>query len=403
MSIRFLTAQEAAAELGVSRATLYAYVSRGLIRSEPSEHARKRLYRADDVKQMRDRKLPGGNREETLRDALSFGAPILSSAITLIADGRLYYRGRDTTDLAKKVSFEHCAAILWRQDENDVFREAPPSDPTPGDIPPGLPRTLVALALAGESDLQALSLHPNNVARAGSRIIRLIAAGFTGALPSDQPLHEQLAAAWMVDDGVAHIIRAALVLCADHELNASAFTVRCAASTGAPPYAAVSAGLAALQGPRHGGQTAKVTAMLDDLVRAEDPSEGVAARLRRGDNMAGFDHTLYPNGDPRAKLLMAMIEEAVGGQPEWAQIKGIAAATTELTQLLPNIDFALASMARVFRLPVLAPFTMFAVGRCAGWIAHAQEQYESRQLLRPRARYIGDAPTLSGLDRSTGL
>jgi citrate synthase len=398
MSIRFLTAQEAAAELGISRATLYAYVSRGLIRSEPSEHARKRLYRADDVKQLRERKLPGGNREETLRDALSFGAPILSSAITLISDGKLYYRGRDAMDLARNVSFEHCAAILWRQDDKDVFRETPPSDLTPGNIPPGLPRTLVALALAGDSDLQALSLHPDNVARAGSRIVRLIAAGFTGASPSDQPLHEQLAAAWMVDEDVANIIRAALVLCADHELNASAFTVRCAASTGAPPYAAISAGLAALQGPRHGGQSAKVTAMLDDLVRGEDPLEGVAARLRRGEDFAGFGHALYPHGDPRAELLMAMIEETVGDQPEWVQIKRIAAATTELTQLPPNIDFILSSLARLFRLPVGAPFTMFAVGRCAGWIAHAQEQYESRQLLRPRARYIGDVPTLGGQD-----
>ncbi len=310
----------------------------------------------------------------------------------MISDEKLYYRGRNAEDLASSASFEHCASILWRQEDSDIFKEPPPIDPTPAGIEPGLARTLTALALAGNDDLQALSLNPDSVARAGTRIIRLLAAGFTGTLPTDQPMHQQLAAAWMVDEAAADIIRAALVLSADHELNASAFTVRCAASTGAPPYAAVSAGLAALQGPRHGGQTAKVMAMLDDLERTEDPQHGVAERLRRGDSIAGFGHTLYEDFDPRARTLLGMIAQVASDTSIHARISAISDAISELTQSQPNIDFALASLARIFQLPKQAPFTIFAVGRCAGWIAHAQEQYESRQLLRPRARYVGDAP-----------
>ncbi len=389
---RYMTAKEAAAELNVSRATLYAYVSRGLIRSEPSENARQRLYRADDVGGLRERKAPRRAGHYGTGDALNFGAPVLASAITLIADDGFYYRGRNVTKLARGASLEHVAAILWQQENHDVFDSQPPRDPLPGNFPAGLPRALASLALAGEADLAALNLQRDSVARTGGRILRLLTAAFTGTLPASAAVHLQLANAWLVDGPASDLIRAALVLSADHELNTSTFTARCAASTGSTPHAAVIAALAALQGPKHGGQTVNVWAMLDELERGLGARHGIANRLRRGDRIAGFGHPLYPNGDPRARLLLELMSELPELEARLAGYRRVADAVGDLTGLAPNIDFTLTVLARILALPESAPFTLFAIGRSVGWVAHIQEQYASKALLRPRARYIGEMP-----------
>ena len=112
MSEPYLTAREAAAELNVSRATLYAYVSRGLVRSEPVEGSRSRLYRADDVRAIRSRKTADSGPETINGASLTHGMPVLDSAITLIADGALYYRGRDVRELARSSSLESVAGLL---------------------------------------------------------------------------------------------------------------------------------------------------------------------------------------------------------------------------------------------------------------------------------------------------
>ena len=223
----YLTAREAAAELNVARATLYAYVSRGLVRSEASENARSRLYRADDVRALRARKTPGEGRDNVARAALSFGAPVLDSAITLIADGRLYYRGRDACELARSARFEQVATLLWQQADKDPFDQpvAALALPAP-DLAP-LPRALSALAMAGEEDISGFNLSAVGVAQSGARIVRLLTAAFANAPASRQAVHLQLAAAWGLGEVSAELLRSALVLAADHELNASA--LRCAA------------------------------------------------------------------------------------------------------------------------------------------------------------------------------
>lgn len=389
---RFMTSAEASAELKVNRATLYSYVSRGLIRSEPSKNGRQRLYRADDVKVLRGRKAPRSEREDTLKNALNFGAPVLSSAITLIEDNRLFYRGRDAVDLAKAATVEHVAAILWRQENRDVFASRVPEQPDTGEAAIGIPRAVSALAIAGAEDLEGYNLVPENVAKCGTRIIRLICSAFTGGLPSDQPLHKQLAQAWLLEEEASEVLRAALVLCADHELNVSAFTVRCTASTGATPYAALAAGLCALQGPKHGGRVAQVQAFINEIERAPTLEQGIADRLRRGEKIPGFGHPLYPGQDPRAKCLLELLSASASISQGYEAINRIRHLVQKLTGNAPNIDFALASLARLYALPAHADFALFAIGRSVGWIAHAQEQYENRQLLRPRARYVGEAP-----------
>jgi citrate synthase len=192
-----------------------------------------------------------------------------------------------------------------------------------------------------------------------------------------------------------------LILCADHELNVSSFTARCVASAGSHPYAVVIAGLAALEGPRHGGASARVEAMVNALRRSRTLRADMAERLRRGERLEGFGHPLYRHGDPRATALLDLLRAAYGGSNELAFLLDLAAIAGELTGDAPNIDFALAAVARVLRLPPRSPLTLFALGRTIGWIGHAIEQYATDQLIRPRAKYVGVPPiaTRAAADR----
>lgn len=378
-----LTAAEAAAELGVGRATLYAYVSRGLIRSEPVAGSRSRLYRADDVRRLRARPEPG--------ETLSWGAPVLTSAITLIADGRLHYRGRDACALAVSASVESVARLLWQQDADDPFAAPPPPLPESPRGLAGLALCQAMLPAAAAGDLRAFNLSPAGVAATGVRILRLMTAALTGGAPEVAPIETRLALGWGAEASAEAVLRAALILCADHELNPSAFAARVVASTGATPYAAVTAGLAALQGPRHGGATAQVAAFLAGLDASGAMPAQVASRLERGEPLPGFGHPLYPGGDIRARLLLDRTAAAADA-PTVEADRRVAEAVRELTGLQPNIDFALVAAARALRLPPAAPLALFAIGRAIGWIAHIQEQYAEPGVIRPRARYAGDPP-----------
>jgi len=190
---------------------------------------------------------------------------------------------------------------------------------------------------------------------------------------------------------VAEAIRIALVLCADHELNVSAFTARCAASAAASPYDVVSAAMATLKGRRHGGQTERVAALFAETETPGRARAVVANRLRRGESIPGFGHPLYPAGDPRAALLM-QLAEAAGSPAEWRRVRALSKAGAELLQEAPNLDFGLTALAQVYGLPSYAPLVLFTLGRTVGWIAHAIEQYATNELIRPRARYTGPAP-----------
>ena len=203
---QYLTAREAAAELNVSRATLYAYVSRGQIRSEASGNSRSRLYRADDVRALRARKGPGRDPESIAGDALNFGLPVLDSSLTLIADGRLYYRGRDAARLARAASLETVAGLLWDAGEADPFADNPPPDVAVPDGLDGMVRCQAMLPWAAEADARAYNLEAAGVARTGARILRLLAAGVAGTPAGDAPIHGVLGDAWGVDAAGADLL-----------------------------------------------------------------------------------------------------------------------------------------------------------------------------------------------------
>jgi citrate synthase len=388
----YLTAQQAAAALGVRPATLYAYVSRGLIRSEVAQ-GRARRYHAEDIATLRRRRErdPAAAAEA----ALSFGAPVLESAITLILDGKLYYRGQDAIWLARHASVREVAALLWQADAQEIF--AIENLPAPGpafaaaqsavsSLRP-IERCLALLPLAAAADPAALNTEPAALARTAARILRLLTAVVAGSAPSPRPVDAVLAEAWGVGASARPLLRAALILSADHELNVSAFVARCVASAAASPYNAVIAGMAALQGARHGGVSERADAFLGAALASDDPEGLCAALLRRGEHLPGFGQPLYPNGDPRATALIALMAEREA--PLVAEARRIAAAAGALIHRAPNVDFALALLRRSLALPEGAAIALFLLGRSIGWLAQAAEQYVSGRFIRPRARYVG--------------
>ena len=361
---RYLTARQAAGELGVSLATLYAYVSRGLIRSEAAERGgRSRRYRAEDVRKLRERKEQRRDPGKVAEGALYWGTPVMESAIA-----------------------------------PEVFGVGSPTfSPRYGSVREGvfgLPLVeafQVLLPLAATEDLAAYDLRPAAVARTGARILRLMSGVAAGEEAAGGSLATTLQRGWAPRDAGAEVLfDSALVLCADHELNVSTFAARCVASSEASPYAAVTAGLAALQGAKHGGQTELVGAFLREVEASGDPRGAIAGRLKRGEGVPGFGHSLYPGGDPRGAELLRLAAKARPESPAVALSGTVAEEVLGLMDERPTLDFGLVTLARTLGLPPGGAIALFAIGRTVGWIGHAIEQYGSDSLIRPRARYTGE-------------
>lgn len=409
----YLSAEEASEELSVSVRTLYAYVSRGLVRSEETGGSRRnRRYRAEDVRMLKERKEKRRDPEGTAESALDWGSPVLESSITLIEDGRLYYRGEDAVELSGHCTLERVAEFIWTgsMPENEYERGIPESlvaseEPFSKGIAQTVKNTSLghgaptgvlgaALQLAAAEDPAAYDLRPASVRRTAARMLRLLAASATDSEPkSGRTVARILQESWVPgrEDAVALIDRA-LILCADHELNVSAFTARCVASAGSTPYAVVIAGLCALGGVRHGGASRRVEALLREVESSDSIYAAISDRLGRGESIPGFGHQLYPGGDPRASALLEAMASAsltsgaitLGEQVAW-NVSGLIGER-------PNLDFALAVLSRALGLPAGGALTIFSIGRTVGWVGHAIEQYESDRLIRPRARYVGPQP-----------
>jgi citrate synthase len=380
----WLTSEAALARLGVLRQTLYTYVSRGLVRVRPAEAGpRRSLYDPRSIDALVDRHRRGRTRQAVAASTIDFGEPVLTSRITRIADGALLYRGQNAIELAGTATLEDVAALLWEAPvrQASIFPTLPASGYVPGE-----PRSPIARCMRRVASLTGAAIWARSTAAlhgdAGALLRRVAEAACNAR--AEGPLHATMARAWGTDAAGADLIRQALVLCADHELNASAFAVRVVASTGAALPACLLAGLAALSGPLHGGMTERVGALLAEPGMEADPRTALAARLDRGERLPGFGHRLYPDGDPRAKALLAALDPG----PWW---QSVFAAVEDPTGLRPNIDMALVALERNLRLPEGSALAIFAAGRAAGWIAHALEQRQDGRLIRPRASYAGPA------------
>jgi citrate synthase len=390
--LAWIGAAQASQLLGVSRATLYAYVSRGFVRSQASAGStRERTYSQDDVERLRRRTEERRAPDKAAAHALQWGMPILESSIALIDGRRLFYRGLDATELARSRSLEEVAALIWTGRVETILAASAPRVPPPPRAP-FVTRAQIMLASAAARDPLAFDLRASRVALTGSGILRVLARAAASGDRREDTVDALLARHWRVGAAGTDIVRAALVLCADHELNVSSFTARCVASAGSHPYAVVGAGLAALEGPKHGGASARAEAMLASMRRERSVRAALSARLRRGEPIDGFGHPLYNDGDPRARLLLDLLGERFARSVEYRFVAEFAHAASSVSGAPPNIDFGLAAVARVLDLPAGAPLVLFAIGRSVGWIGHAIEQYATGQLIRPRAKYVGVPP-----------
>lgn len=389
-----MSAAQAAERLGISRPTLYAYVSRGLLASEPGPGpSRARRYPRAAIEAFAARRDRARDRGLAAHGSLHWGLPVLDSELTLIDGGRCYLRGQDLIGLSREESVERVAALLWAGDPDEadaIFAGARRPRAAAGPGPSPAAALAAHLVAAGEESLLTLGAPDAVVWRGGARVVSglFAAAGAAG----EGGLAEALARGWGVD--AAPELGAALVLCADHELNVSSFTARCVASADAPLEAVVLAALCALRGRRHGGLADRVEAMVRDADR--DGAARAAERALDADGtLPGFGHPLYPDGDPRAAELLRLARTRAGGAGDDAVDALVARAREQLGEE-PTLDLGLAALARVLGLPAGAAFCLFALGRSVGWIAHALETRADARLIRPRSRYRGPAPRRVG-------
>jgi len=379
----WIAAEEARDRLGVRPQTLYAYVSRGRVqvRADPSD-PRRSLYRAADIAALAQRKSRSRKVSDVAAGAIAWGEPVLASSITTVAGGRLFYRGRDAIRLADSETLESVARLLRGGHGAALKRTDRPAPPKHPDM---RTRAYLALAARAGSDPPARGRHALALAVEAATLLDVLTDAVAGEAWGGA-IHNRLALAWGQGPGGpgADLIRRLLVLVADHELNASAFAARVAASTGASLSASALAGLATLSGPRHGGATAAVRTFAAEAAQL-GPRQAIANRLAEDRALPGFGHMLYPDGDPRAAALL----DRFTAPPD---LQALSEAVAAVTGLAPNIDFALMAACEALKLPPDAPFALFSVARCAGWIAHAIEQGQADTLIRPRARYVGPEP-----------
>jgi citrate synthase len=396
-----MTTAEAARRLGVKRETVYAYVSRGLLARDSSSDRRGSLFCPADVEALADRARHGnrsGALEVTVRTELT----------SLDPAGRLFYRGRDVVELARHRSFEEVASLLWDGEANAPWRLAPTdrrllasvraplpadalasdliavaiaalgaADPTAGDRRPAAVRQAATRMCAGATAI--LDDHASAKGTTAERLWRALSKRRTGSSP------RQVAA-----------VDAALVLLADHELSASAMAARIAASAWADPYRVVLAGLGPLGGVLHGAMSLAVADLLEEL---DSPDQAFAALERRlaiapvPGFVPGFGHGVYRDRDPRAEHLLDRVASVAIDPTRTRTVKALTDAAHQLGMPRPNADFGLAALAYAMDMRRDAATTIFTVARIAGLIAHALEEYPHRLRFRPRASYIGVAPS----------
>jgi citrate synthase len=325
----------------------------------------------------------------------------------------LRYRGIDIEDLVGQVPFEKVWGLLV---DGDFEPGLAPAEPHPLTIRSGDPRVDVQSALAmlaPEWGLRQLIDIPerqarDDLARASVMALSFVAQSARGPdrPPVDQRLIDQATTIperfltrWRGEADPRHVqaIDAYWISAAEHGMNASTFTARVVASTGADVAAALSAAVGALSGPLHGGAPSRVLAMLDEVEQLGDADRWVKSALDRGDRLMGFGHRVYRAEDPRARVLRRTCRELASPRYEVAEALE-AAALAELKARKPdrvlatNVEFWSAVVLDLAEVPAHLFTSMFTCARTAGWAAHILEQKREQRLIRPTAKYVGPGP-----------
>lgn len=358
------------------------------------------------------------------------GVVVAESALSHINgdEGKLIYRGYTIEDLARGASYEEVLYLLWHgelptRDELDTFSDEMSEA---REVDDGVMETVRELAESGSEPMGALRTAVSMLAtydpddaesdpadreanlRKGRRItakIPTILAAFTRIRNGDEPVEPRTdlghAANFLYmlndeepDDVLADVFDQALVLHADHGLNASTFSAMVTASTLADLHSAVTSAIGTLSGSLHGGANANVMRMLKEVDDSDrDATEWIDNALDEGRRVAGFGHRVYNVKDPRAKILSEQSEELgeAAGDTKWYEMSvAIEEYMKEEKGLAPNVDFYSASTYYQMGIPIDIYTPIFALSRVGGWIAHVLEQYDDNRLIRPRAKYTGD-------------
>jgi citrate synthase len=327
--------------------------------------------------------------------------------------GALRYRGVDIEDLVGVVPFEQVWGLLV---DGTFAPGLPPAEPHPLTVRTADPRVDVQAALAmlasewgmrpliDISDEQAR----DDLARASVMALSFVAQSARGVGRPPVPqrevdragsIPERFLIRWRGEADPDHVkaIDAYWISAAEHGMNASTFTARVVASTGADVAAALSAAVGALSGPLHGGAPARVLKMLDDVERVGDADRYVRDVLDRGERLMGFGHRVYRAEDPRARVLRQTAKAIGSPRAEVAEALE-AAALAELRARKPdrvlatNVEFWSAVVLDHAQVPPELFTPLFTCARTAGWSAHILEQKREARLVRPSARYVGEPP-----------
>ncbi|AOB33858.1 hypothetical protein AKI39_18995 [Bordetella sp. H567] len=406
-------ARTAIERLGIKMQTLYAYVSRGWIRAVPAVGGKGNLYYVEDLEALgargRGRSTAGASGERMIRWG---GNAVMQTSITAIGPDGPRYRGKPAADLVRSHrSFEECTELLWNGVLPDAAVVWQPARPGAGFQALAEGITQVAsrnhsrrlLSVAVEAYAASLGRNPELTLGAPTLAARQLtqamaaATGLLAARPTyvlnDAP---QSIAAVLADkldirptSSHLRILDAALILSADNELAPATFAARIAASAGADLFSCVTTALGAFEGMLTGLGCEQAEAALAQSRTADAYLDHLKGMLARKSPVPGYGHPLYPDGDPRATLLLELARE-INPMPMRGKIalKCVERAHEELG-LKANLPMALAVLCAVLAAPAGTPGALMSVGRAAGWVAHALEQRLAGFLVRPRARYIG--------------
>jgi citrate synthase len=379
----FVGAAEAARVLGVERATLYAYVSRGVVSRRTAVDGRTSLYALDELEALAQR----SRRPPAAADRPTIDVQIVSG-ITVLDEAGPSYRGHDVGKLARSATFEQVAELLWTG-------RLPPATvtwPTPRDR--AVRRCAAALdgygpgldwisRLAVIATAVGIGHSGDDPATAARRILTMVPVVLGGVTTGDDVADHaadyaaQVASVFApnADDALVVAIRRAIVLLADHELATSTLAVRIAGSVRTDPYAAIAAGLAVVSGTLHGAAGAAASALIADCWEL-GAADAVRRRLAARERLPGFGHTIYRNEDPRFAVLLDAVRDLPDPDGRLAVIDDLLAEAGRAVSRSPNIDLALAALAFVGGFDPTAP--LFAIARIAGWAAHLTEELGER-------------------------
>ena len=381
---RWIGRGEALERLGVKTQTLYAYVSRGRIAARPDPaNPRRSLYAVQDIARLSG----GASDDHEATEILPFEAPpsrgeaLIQSSLSVVAGGRLFYRGMDAVQLSQASTLEDTARLLWDAREANPFAGiAPRIDGVSGAS--ARPRLFAALSRRAEEDPSSKGRTLADLKIEAAQVLTEVIDAVAGTGPR-MYFHQRLGRVWKVLERDNHLIRRALVLAADHELDAAVLATRAAAGGGASPAGAAMAGLSALVTSPLAMDLSRTTAWVIEARR--DPALAVRRRIETGGTVPGFGTDGWPGGDPRAA---ALIEAADLPRDLVAVVRAGEAASG----LAPDFGLALALVARRLDLPREGAGDLLLLGRLAGLLGHALDQSLEGSPVAARLRYVGPRP-----------